>query len=301
MPAPVSNLTSTLVEKSLNYVPFPAEGPRDTPLQFDFTSHVSYYVNLAVYQAQARQRTVQGAFFDNSQSTAPLLVVMDGSGQALQIPAGAQAVLPLFAPNPVGLTATCTAGGNNVQIHLLNFPVTSCVWFPLQAANAINGSGALKTADTVLDGIVTNGALANRTFGVGSADQNVPNFEGTTPFSSILTAAANAAILTGNPGYFLQDMTIGVDPLSATAAAGITTISFVDSSDGTIFETSVWLPATSATPTVPTAPLTLPVPPLWFYDNKVANSTLSVTLSHALTAGGLYVNFKYGTTAFLRT
>ncbi|OUE47296.1 hypothetical protein BZY94_06230 [Burkholderia territorii] len=77
------------------------------------------------------------------------------------------------------------------------------------------------------------------------------------------------------------------------SSGGMETITFADSSFGTVAQFRIYIPASAAAPTVPTIiRQTNEGPFVW--NNKTANSILSVALGTALTAGSIRVFVRYG-------
>lgn len=107
--------------------------PAGVPLNFAFTSTLtSISINLTVFQQQGNIGGVSSMFVDNTGTGSGILTIAFGqSGQALQIPPGAQAYLPVLAPNPLQVTASMAGGATvTASVVLLNYLVMPCVWVP---------------------------------------------------------------------------------------------------------------------------------------------------------------------------
>lgn len=105
-------------------------------------------------------------------------------------------------------------------------------------------------------------------------------------------------MITGAPGYYLTELGFQCDPIATLAAGGMETINFVDSSYGMMTSFRIYIPATATAPTVPTIIRQVNQGP-FIWNNKTANSTLSVNLGTALTAGSIRVFARYGLCSYL--
>jgi len=105
----------------------PPEGSRAVPLTLDFTNQAAYTLDLQNFIARNLISMVQAVFVDNSANASPLSIVMQNSGQTIVIPPNAQAYMSVLAPNPAYFNFL-TQGGVVVNVTLLNYPVTNCVW-----------------------------------------------------------------------------------------------------------------------------------------------------------------------------
>lgn len=112
---------------SVNGQMVPPEGSRAVPINLDFTSNVTYSLDLQNFIARNLISMVQAIFVDNSANASQLQIKMPNSGQMLVVPPNSQAYLAMLAPNPASFSFV-SMGGVLVPILLLNFPVTNCVW-----------------------------------------------------------------------------------------------------------------------------------------------------------------------------
>lgn len=116
---------------------------------------------------------------------------------------------------------------------------------------------------------------------------------------SVLSTTTPVVAITGAPGYFVQGISVSLDAAATIASAGTLSISITDSSSSFLFIPRFHVVGTAAPPAVNTeCPLT-ETPPDFYWNNKVANSTLSLTLSAALTAGNAVVVINYGLCSFV--
>jgi hypothetical protein len=118
---------NTLRQFSVNGQMVPPEGSRAVPLTLDFTAQVQYTLDLQNFIARNLISMVQAIFVDNSNNASPIEISMPNSGQTLIVPPNAQAYLSVLAPNPASFVFL-TMGGVIIDITLLNYPVTNCVW-----------------------------------------------------------------------------------------------------------------------------------------------------------------------------
>lgn len=128
----MSTLPSSLNPKSLSFysvqnLAVPCEGPRAIPLILDFSLNPSYSLGLQNTQALQLVSQIQAIFVDNSASNSAIVILCPISGQKVSIGGGKQAYVNLLCPNPAQLIFS-SGGGVAVQVELLNFPVTNCVW-----------------------------------------------------------------------------------------------------------------------------------------------------------------------------
>jgi hypothetical protein len=178
---------------------------------------------------------------------------------------------------------------------LLNFPVTTQLWNSIGGANTYD-SGKLIVTDQTLDAAIISGQMQTLPFSVGDAGTSYPNWVGNQSANGEIVTTTAAAIITGNPGYFLRSINMMLSAGASLAAAGDLTIKLTDSTSGTIQEFAVYVPAAAATPAQPVS-IQFVSAPGFIWNNKAANSSLKITLSAALTAGKLYYNIGYGHTA----
>lgn len=141
----------------------PDEGPIAVPLVLDFTVADSYTVNLQQFMATAKMSMVQAVFLDNRQGTTALSISSKETGQVLEIPAGAQAYLPILASNPATLVIAYAGADITLTVFLLNFPVAAEVW------GVTAGGGSMVTIVAGTGILVDN---TDPTHPVVSIDQN---------------------------------------------------------------------------------------------------------------------------------
>lgn len=175
------------------------KGPRAIPMNLDFTSVTSITVNLKSAIDDDILEFVQAVYIDNSNSATPFTIQSRISNAFYSIPPGAQAYLPIVAPNTASFTTSST-GGVVVPIQFLSYPVPTAVWnsggagsssFVLGAVT-INGSQGVDGSGTI-----TTGGTAQSLFGGsvpthGFAIYN-PDASGDVWVSDSTTAAVNAA------------------------------------------------------------------------------------------------------------
>ena len=112
------------------------------------------------------------------------------------------------------------------------------------------------------------------------------------------TGTGSLLLVTGNPGYYLTELGYHADLTCTLAAGGMINITFADSSFGTIANFRLFVPASVTLPLFATTIRQVNQGP-FIWSNKVANSTLSVSINTALTAGTIRCFARYGTTSYL--
>lgn len=216
------------------------EGPRAVPLVLDFTiatGNTSVLLDMKNAQAQARMSYVQTIFVDNSLSTVPTTINVNGLSQAIIIPDSSQAYVPLLAINPPVLV--CANNGNvKVPIQLLNFPLPPCVWRISQGTVTVdqpaldalignwNGGGnALAVNDLALYALATTGAglkVQGGGGGVPAANLSYSNYVGLGNTNAIAGTPAKQ-IIVKNLFVYLEPGTF-----SAAAAGDMITVDLKD-------------------------------------------------------------------------
>ena len=127
----------------------------------------------------------------------------------------------------------------------------------------------------------------------------IPDYVANEHTSAILTSTNGTTpltLLTGAPFYYVGRMIIKVDPNCTVSGGALQTITIADSSSGQLLQYRVWIPNTFTSPTSPVAGIETQTTN-YFFDSKVATSTLTVTLGTALTSGSIRVAINYGFTA----
>ena len=142
---------------------------------------------------------------------------------------------------------------------------------------------------------------ATSSLAIGDQDINYPVRIGNQYSAQTINSGPGTGsllLITGTPGYYLTELGYHADLTCTLTAGAMINIMFIDSSYGTVANfrlfvpTSVTLPTTAATiRQVNTGP--------FVWSNKTANSTMSVSISTALTAGTIRCFARYGTTAQL--
>jgi len=135
----------------------------------------------------------------------------------------------------------------------------------------------------------------------GSNGLVLPASAGTAYIAATLNSASGTTstnLITGAPGYYIAQIGFQCDPTATMSAGGMETVTFTDSVSGTVAQFRIYIPASAAAPTVPTIiRQTNEGPFVW--NNKIANSILSVALGTALTAGTIRVFVRYGLCSYL--
>ena len=137
--------------------------------------------------------------------------------------------------------------------------------------------------------------------GYGSNDLNIPNTIANQYTSGTINVAQGTTpitLVTGTPGYYTTTCGVTVDPTCSVSGGGEVNITLTDSSSGVISVFRFYIPAASSTPTVPTF-IKDSNSPGFFWNNKVAGSSLAVASSVALTTGSIRCFLRYGLCSYL--
>jgi hypothetical protein len=206
----VNGFNSVRIENAL----VPAEGPKIVPLTLDFTSALSFEIDLTLAINQKKIEIVQGIYIDNSRAVSTFTIRAQASNQEISIPAGAQGYYPLLAGQLPRFTATSNGGVVPVYIAFLNVPVPALQW----------NSGIGGSLGAVAQG--APGALAwpvrvqNLTGNIDGANPLI-----IAPSDPVITATATIAISTNESGsiiipegYALANL---IPPASGWTAANI--------------------------------------------------------------------------------
>lgn len=136
---------------------------------------------------------------------------------------------------------------------------------------------------------------------VASGGLVIPASIGNQYFAATLNSASGttpATLVTGAPGYYLTEFGFQCDPTATMTAAGMETINISDSVSGMVASFRIYIPSSAGAPTVPTIIRQVNQGP-FIWNNKTANSVLSVALGTALTAGSIRVFVRYGLCNYL--
>jgi hypothetical protein len=158
-------------------------------------------------------------------------------------------------------------------------------------------STPMPVSEATLDGCISAARVAISTTGDGAQTLNqYPNWRANrVALADIATGSTSTGtILTGAPGYFIDGFIVSIDPQSTRAGGSNLLLTLVDSSFGNVFQTSFFVPNAVTVPTFPTFAPQIPVNFRW--NNKTANSTLSLTINATITAN-IHIVVNYGITS----
>lgn len=128
-----------------------------------------------------------------------------------------------------------------------------------------------------------------------------PSVVGNVYNSVTITSAQGTTpqlIITGAPGYVLTEIGVQVDDISTIGTAGMISTRFTDSNFGDMFVIRWYVPSTFAPKTGPANNRQVSGPG-FYWNNKLANSTLSVSTDTALTAGSIRFFARYALVNFI--
>lgn len=136
---------------------------------------------------------------------------------------------------------------------------------------------------------------------VTSGDVLVPQVVGSkyTPFTWLpANGTTPATLFSGAPGYVITEIGMQIDPTCTIASAGMVNLFFSDSSFGTFFNIRWYIPQTIAGINVPMNNRVVNGPGFYF-NNKVANSTVSVQSDVAILTGSVRFFARYALTSYI--
>lgn len=117
---------------------------------------------------------------------------------------------------------------------------------------------------------------------------NAANLATTTP----------VVLATGAPGYYICQLGYQCDQVSTIAVAGEINIVFSDSNFGTFANFRLYVPQNASPGQIPAVIRQVNEGP-FVWANKVANTTMSVSIDTALTAGSVRCFIRWGRTQYL--
>lgn len=130
----MQNINPTSLQNILlNNQIIPNEGPKALGMILDFTvasGQPSYQVDLNNLQQEGFFSMLQTVYVDNKKNSSTLTIVVNGSGQNIEISPNTEGYYPVLAPNPVKLQflTSAQAIGEVVQVFLINVPIAGVVW-----------------------------------------------------------------------------------------------------------------------------------------------------------------------------
>jgi len=139
--APGTNSTTTL-----NAL-VPPEGPKSIYIAIDFTVAATAFIDFTLATMGAKITAIQSLWFDNSNNSESVEIDVQGTGQVITVPAGAQGTFPVIAANRPKFNVA-SPGNVIVRTCWLNVPLPANLWFPL-AANPSGGAAPLAFAVAV--------------------------------------------------------------------------------------------------------------------------------------------------------
>jgi len=135
---------------------------------------------------------------------------------------------------------------------------------------------------------------------VSGAGQELPNVIGDLYAPVTLNAGAGTTpqlLVTGAPGYIITRLFVEIDASCTLASGGMVSINFTDTNSGLIVgQYRAYIPATFTPPSVPTGPQLATSGTGYWYRSRTANSTLTASISSALTSGTVRCAVNYAIT-----
>lgn len=131
------------------------EGRKSITTIIDFSIGLTYRLDLTQIQTMQNWiKSVQCLYVDNADNADPKTIVMGVSNQRIIVPAFSQGYFPILQPNPPVLQFSST-DADTITIQILNFFLPPYIWGP----DGIQIAGTVQTADAILDGTVSGGAV----------------------------------------------------------------------------------------------------------------------------------------------
>lgn len=107
----------------------PSKGPKVYPFTLDFRTLAEQDLDFSVEITGGFIDYISGCFVDNRLNVNPLVIKTQSVGQAVSIPAGKQAYMPLLVTDAAQLQITTIIANNLlVPFFVMNFPVQPFVW-----------------------------------------------------------------------------------------------------------------------------------------------------------------------------
>lgn len=268
------SIVSAIHTYDIHNLKLPQEGPRTVPVVLDFTLASEILIDGSQLADTKKLTIVQGVYIDNSQGQNAISLRADVTNAVITCPAGFQGYFTLIAINPFKIYAT--GGNDRIVIYLYNMPISPAVWSASDAPATLNGS-------MLVNDYNTSQALSGNML----RTKIVTNVTDCTTYAvQAKLTTAQAVIMSGTPGFYLNSLRIYARPETTGATANIT----VSIRVGTTVLFAVPLTVQSGAPTYtePQGPIEL-----FAMDNmnikSNAAASLNVILSNALTAGGIDV------------
>ena len=284
------NANTTTILGSYNAM-VPKEGPKVVPVNAQLASNQSVIIDLTQLQQQGKISFIQGLMVDNSQSTAAITITSQAFNQNIVVPAGAQAILPVFVINPPVFIATST-GGKNIPLFFFNIPLPAQVWNQGTGPFSFSGNNLL-VSDPALEALIAN---------LGGGNGLGVNVLTTTPTPSVniveilqVTSTGAATLTSAAAGaanhWYVTGFDVALTSNATLAAAAENALTLEFGSGPTVFwQTNIYIPnaaVANAIGDIFIMSRDLPVP----IRSAALNDTVKAVIGGvALTAGHFIVN-----------
>ena len=280
----------------------PSEGPKMLgPVILDWSTTLSYLVDLYVTMSQQKMSIIQTLYIDNSNNANPATVTTGIAGQAITCPAGVQGYFPALVPSQQAKFTIATSGmAGSTTIYFLNMPLPAMIW-----GNSTGGTQ--NVSDTILDALVQNGLFNNLPWVQVGGDKFKPTLRsGVALITKANNAPTNGAggdvtIITGSPEFFIDGYEIYATGIIADATGGLVSVELVDNT--TVIAEYPYIVPTSANAAL--AGLNVPIGRVdgWNYVSPNVASALKLRVqaasTYVLDAGSFYCVARVGLTALL--
>jgi hypothetical protein len=152
----------------------PPEGPVVMPALLDFSTAGAVLVDFTLAQMQKRITAIQTVVVRNFQNPNALSIIVDGTGQIIDVPALSDAVLPVLAARLPKFKCV-TVSGPQIQTLWLNVPLPSVIVYAsggqsvtvtgtVEVAGSVQTSPVLATASAGFAHSIATGGTAQNAF-----------------------------------------------------------------------------------------------------------------------------------------
>lgn len=185
----------------------PKEGPKSSPMRFDFTAAPVYTIDFTQFQQQNQLTLIQTVFIDNTANTSPTSLIFDGTDQTLIAPALSQGYYPILTQKLAKATIA-SSGAFLVKVQFINVPIPPSVWY----SAGIPGSTVTIGGPNPLP--VAVAAPANTYYGVTQATMTGASIQ----LSTILPAGSPTSL----KSLTLQGFSTNASIIDLGSSAGVT-------------------------------------------------------------------------------
>lgn len=292
---------------NVNNAQVPKETPQALGAILNFQGGVTAaLVDLTQNYMGGQISYVQGVFVDNSASLIALILIVNGTNQRVVIPAQSQGYFPLLSQNPPIFSffgANNASPGALVPVLFYNVPLPAGVWGPSGFAGLTYSGNNLLVQDTAaetslaaLAALISGGGIGvNVLSGAGGGG----GFEGPLEWRTASNGATLTTVLytpAGGKRFYVNNLTISIDPLAFRSVAGGQSLSgnVSDENSGTrLLRVEVFVPQVAPAPTTALGNIILfSEADMGWLSNAINNRLIWNWDVAALSGGAVYFNFS---------